>query len=170
MQKKWLVVSLALAALTAGAWLAQTRQASQASASGLWQLSFPDIAGQAQPLSQWRGEVLVLNFWATWCAPCREEMPDFAALRVQYRPHGVEFVGLAIDNPAPVAQFLQRLPVDYPILIGGGAAHTLARELGNPDGALPYTIVLDRNGNIVLTHRGRLARGTLDSTLRKIGA
>ncbi len=169
MQKKWLVIPLALAALLAGAWFAQTGQ-SAAPLSGLWQVSFPDASGRPQSLSQWRGQVLVVNFWATWCAPCREEMPDFAALRAQYRPHGVEFVGIAIDNPAQVAQFLQRLPVDYPILVGQGAAHTLARELGNASGALPYTIVIDRDGALVLTHLGRLPRGTLDATLRKIGA
>ncbi len=170
MPKKWLFVPLALAALTAGAWLAHSRQAAQAPLSALWQSSFPDLTGKPQPLAQWRGQVLVLNFWATWCAPCREEMPDFAALRAQYHGRGVEFVGLAIDNPANVGRFLQTLPVGYPILIGEGAAHGLTRALGNPAGALPYTIVIDRNGNIALAHLGRLPRGTLDSTLRKIGA
>jgi thiol-disulfide isomerase/thioredoxin len=121
-------------------------------------------------LSQWRGQVVVLNFWATWCAPCREEIPDFVALRTQYRPNGVEFIGIAIDNSASVEQFLQRLPVNYPILIGEGAAHRLARQLGNPSGALPYTIVLDRSGDVVLSHLGRLSRATLESALRKIGA
>jgi peroxiredoxin len=97
-------------------------------------------------------------------------MPDFAALRTQHHPRGVEFVGIAIDNSARVAQFLQRQPVNYPILIGEGAALALARELGNPSGALPYTIVLDRDGRIALSHQGRLPRATLDAALRKIGA
>ncbi|HRK77279.1 MAG TPA: TlpA disulfide reductase family protein [Thiobacillus sp.] len=168
------IVPLALAAMAAGIWLAQARHVPRTPAlpavAALWQLGFPDLQGQTQHLSQWRGQVVVLNFWASWCAPCREEMPDFAALREQYRPHGVEFLGIAIDNPANVAQFLRRLPVDYPILIGEGAAHSLARQLGNPGGALPYTIVLDRNGNIVLSHLGRLSRATLETTLRKIAA
>jgi thiol-disulfide isomerase/thioredoxin len=114
--------------------------------------------------------VLVLNFWASWCAPCREELPDFAALRAQFRPRGVEFVGLAIDNSANVAQFLQRQPVNYPILVGEGAASNLARQLGNPSGALPYTIVLDRDGNIVMKHLGRLPRATLEAALGKIAS
>ena len=168
------VIPLALAALAAGAWLAQTRYAPQVPAApavtALWQLGFPDSQGREQPLSQWRGQVVVLNFWASWCAPCREEMPDFVALRAQYRPQGVEFVGIAIDNSANVAQFLQQMPVNYPILIGEGAAHSLARQLGNPSGALPYTIVLDRDGNMVLSHLGRLPRATLEAALRKIGA
>jgi peroxiredoxin len=173
-KKRFYLIPLALAALAAGAWLAQTRYAPQAPAApalaALWQVGFPDSAGRQQPMSQWRGQVVVLNFWASWCAPCREEMPDFVDLRTQFKPSGVEFVGIAIDNPANVAQFLQRQPVNYPILIGEGAAHSLARQLGNPSGALPYTIVLDRDGSIVLSHLGRLPRATLESALRKIGS
>jgi thiol-disulfide isomerase/thioredoxin len=172
MQKKWLlVVPLALAALGAGVWLAQIRFAPKAPAApvvaAMWQLGFPDAQGKRQTLAQWRGQMLVLNFWASWCAPCREEMPDFVSLRAQYRPRGVEFVGVAVDNSANVAQFLQRQPVNYPILIGEGAAHNLARQLGNPSGALPYTIVLDRDGNILLSHVGRLPRATLEAALRR---
>ncbi len=162
------VIPLALAALSTGLWLAQKRYAPQAPAApvdALWQLSFPDLRGQPQPLSQWRGQVLVLNFWASWCAPCREEIPEFIALRTKHRAKGVEFVGIAIDNPTRIDQFLQRQPVNYPILIGEGAAHSLARQLGNPTGALPYTIVLDRDGNIVLAHLGRLPRAQLDAAL-----
>jgi thiol-disulfide isomerase/thioredoxin len=175
MQKKLLfIVPLALLALAAGAWLAQTRYAPQSPAApavaALWQIGFPDMHGHHQPMSQWRGQVLVLNFWASWCAPCREEMPDFVALRTQYRSKGVEFVGIAIDNSANVAQFLKQLTVDYPILIGEGAAHNLSRQLGNPSGALPFTIMLDRDGNIVMTHLGRLPRAKLEIELRKIGA
>ena len=175
MQKKWLYLApLALAALAGGVWLAQARYAPQAPAApavaALWQTGFPDDRGREQRLSQWRGQVVVLNFWASWCAPCREEMPDFAVLRTQFRPSGVEFVGIAIDNPASVSQFLQQMPVNYPILIGEGAAHSLARRLGNPGGALPYTIVLDRDGNIVLRHLGRLPRATLEAALNKLGA
>ncbi|MDP2029445.1 MAG: TlpA disulfide reductase family protein [Thiobacillus sp.] len=166
-------IPLALVALAAGIWLAQTRYAPQApafSSAALWQLSFPDAQGHPQRLSQWRGKVLVLNFWASWCAPCREEIPDFVALRAQYHSKGVEFVGLAIDNSANVTQFLQHQPVNYPILIGEGAANNLAQQLGNPSGALPYTIVLDRDGTIVMSHLGRLSRASLESALRKIGA
>ena len=174
MQKKALyLIPLALAALAAGAWMAHTRYAPQSPAApavdALWKLGFPDAQGKHQALSQWRGQVIVLNFWASWCAPCRDEIPDFVALRTLYRPKGVEFVGIAIDNSANVAQFLQQVTVNYPTLIGEGAAHSLVRQLGNPSGALPYTIVLDRDGKVVLSHLGRLPRATLETTLRKIG-
>ena len=166
-------IPLAILALVAGIWLAQTRYAPQAPAlpaAALWQLAYPDTQGRPQALSQWRGRVLVLNFWASWCAPCREEIPDFVALRTQYASKGVEFVGIAVDNQTNVAQFMQRQAVNYPILIGEGAANNLARQLGNPSGALPYTIVFDREGNIVLKHLGRLPRARLDAVLAKMSA
>jgi peroxiredoxin len=172
MQKKWFYFApLALIALTAGVWLAQRHHAPEPSAaSALWQLDFPDVQGTPQALSQWQGQVLVLNFWATWCAPCREEIPDFVALRAQHQSRGVEFVGIAADNAVNIARFLQHTSVNYPILIGEGAAIGLARHLGNPNAALPYTIVLDRDGNIVLNHLGRLPRATLETVLRDIDA
>lgn len=162
------LVTLAALAAGAGAWFAQTRHAPEAPAhAALWQIAYPDPQGLSQPLAQWRGRPLVLNFWASWCAPCREEMPDFDAVRAQYRPDGVEIVGIAIDTPAGVRAFLQKQPVAYPILIGEGAAHNLARQLGNAQGALPYTVVLDREGRVVLRHLGRLPRATLEAVLHK---
>lgn len=174
MKRNLLLIPLAAAALAAGVWLALTRYAPQPpeapAIAALWQLGFPDLQGQPQLLSQWRGQVVVLNFWASWCAPCREEMPDFVALHTRHQQNGVEFVGIAIDNADNVAQFLQKQSVNYPILIGEGAAHSLTRQLGNTSGALPYTIVLDRDGNIALAHLGRLPRATLENVLIKLGA
>jgi thiol-disulfide isomerase/thioredoxin len=172
MRSKLLYLIPLTLALASGIWLAQTRQAEPppAAREALWQMSFPDVHGQRQPLSQWRGQVVVLNFWASWCAPCREEMPDFDAVRAQTRMKGVEFVGIAIDGAENVERFLARQPVGYPILVGGGDAHALARQLGNPEGALPYTVVVDRNGEVAFRHLGRLPRATLESALRNIGA
>ncbi|MFZ5573981.1 MAG: TlpA family protein disulfide reductase [Pseudomonadota bacterium] len=170
-RKSLILMPLAVAALAAGMWLAQARYAPQPPAAPVaaefWSLRFPDVTGQPQAMNQWRGRVVVLNFWASWCAPCREEMPDFAGLRDEYHAKGVEFVGIAIDSPGRVASFLRDYPVSYPILIGEGAATNLAERLGNPSGALPYTIVLDRDGRVVMHHLGRLHRGALDAVLRK---
>lgn len=168
-----LFLTLAVLAAGAGIWFAQSRSrpASENQAPlALWQIVYPDPRGMNQSLAQWRGKPLVLNFWASWCAPCREEMPDFEIVRTQYRPAGVEIVGIAVDTPANVHAFLQRQPVAYPILIGEGAAHNLARALGNPQGALPYTIVVDRDGQIVMRHLGRLPRAALETVLHKIGS
>lgn len=172
--KKVAYALVLVAALGAGVWFAQARYApaspERSAVDALWQLSFPDPAGRPQALSQWRGQIVVLNFWASWCAPCREEMPDFVALRAQHHAQGVEFVGIAIDNAANVAEFLKKQPVNYPILVGEGAAHSLARRLGDTRGALPYTIVLDRDGNVALTHLGRLPADTLRAKLAALGA
>ncbi len=175
MRKPWrIAIPLALAALAAGMWVAHLHFAPRApetqALTALWQLAYPDTQGHMQPLAQWRGDILVVNFWASWCAPCREEMPDFDALRRQYHAKGVEVVGIAVDTQANVQAFLKNRAVAYPILIGEGGAHALARQLGNPSGALPYTIMLDRDGNMALRHLGRLPRATLDAALRKIGA
>lgn len=168
----WPALAL-VAALGAGVWLSNARYAPHAPAEpavdALWSLEFPDPASRPQALAQWRGQVVVLNFWASWCAPCREEMPDFVELRERHHARGVEFVGIAIDNAANVADFLQKQPVNYPILIGEGAAHSLARQLGDTSGALPYTIVLDRDGKIALTHLGRLPADVLEAKLVELG-
>lgn len=171
-RKRVYALALLLPAFTAGIWFAYARYAPHAKdpAAEVWQASFPDLQGRPQPLAQWRGQVLVLNFWASWCAPCREEMPEFDALRTQLRGAGVEFVGIAIDNPANVARFLQRQPVSYPILIGEGPGHLLARQLGNASGGMPFTLVFDREGRVVLRYLGRLRHDTLDAALRQHGA
>ncbi len=173
MRSTWrYAVPIALVALAAGAWVAQRHFAPRPASlplAQLWQQNFPDAQGRLQSLAQWRGKVLVLNFWASWCAPCREEMPEFDALRTRYAQRGVEFVGIAVDQPPAIARFLARRPVSYPILIGEGAAHSLARELGNASGALPYTLVLDREGEVVLQHLGRLQRETLENALLQTG-
>lgn len=166
---KPLHVAGALAALAMGVAVAlwQTPAADPA-LDALWQQRFPNPEQQPQALAQWRGRPLVVNFWASWCVPCREEMPDFERLRARYRARGVEFVGIAIDRPENVAAFLQKTRVSYPILVGGGAAHRLSRELGNPHGGLPHTLVLDQNGKIVVNHLGRLGFDELDAILARV--
>lgn len=172
MPRFWLIaLPLVLAALAAGMWFARghyaPRSADAAALAALHQASYPDPQGRPQALSQWTGKLRVVNFWASWCAPCREEMPDFDDLARQYREQGVEFIGIAVDTQANVQAFLQNQPVSYPILIGEGGAHSLARALGNTSGALPYTLVLDPEGQVVKQHLGRLPRATLDAILRE---
>lgn len=165
-----LALPLALVSLAAGVWLAQRHFAPDTrdtvAVSALRAASYPDTQGHIQALEQWRHKRLVVNFWASWCAPCREEMPDLDDLARDYREKGVEFVGIAIDTPDNVRDFLHKHPVAYPILVGDGSAHTLARQLGNDTGALPYTLVIERDDTVSLRHLGRLSRETLDAHLR----
>jgi thiol-disulfide isomerase/thioredoxin len=131
-------------------------------------LVLPDLQGHQQALSQWRGKVLVVNFWATWCAPCREEMPEFVATQARDGPKGVQFVGIAVDDPDKVRAFAQEVKLNYPALIGGYGAIELSKTLGNELAALPFTIVVDREGRVAHTQLGPLKRSTLDGLLSRL--
>ena len=126
---------------------------------------FIDHQGRRQSVSQWRGKILVVNFWATWCAPCREEMPDFSRLQEKYSTRGVQFLGIAIESREKIAAYAARNAVSYPLLAGGHDAIALGRSLGNSVGGIPYTLVLGKNGEPLLTHTGRLPAAKLDSLL-----
>jgi thiol-disulfide isomerase/thioredoxin len=127
-----------------------------ADSAPLLALSLPDLDGTLQPLTQWRGKVLVVNFWATWCGPCREEMPEFVRAQREFGPKGLQFVGIAIDQRDKVALFAKEFGLNYPALIGGYDAMDIAKPLGNRLAGLPFTVVLDRQGRIVHTQLGPL--------------
>lgn len=122
--------------------------------TALLALALPDPTGRPQPMAQWRGKVLVVNFWATWCAPCREEMPDLVRAQEEYGAKGLQIVGIAVDNADKVQQFAKEIGLNYPALIGGYGAMDLSRDLGNSLVALPFTLVLDRQGKVAYTHLG----------------
>ena len=126
---------------------------------------FIDHQGHRQAVSQWRGKILVVNFWATWCAPCREEMPDFSRLQEKYSDRGVQFLGIAIESREKIAVYADRSTVSYPLLAGGHDAVELSRSLGNGVGGIPYTLVLGKSGEPLLSHTGRLPAAKLDSLL-----
>ena len=170
----WRAVALvALAAIVAaalGLYVGDARRSVPSlSSEALFALSLPDAAGQEQKLAQWRGKVLVVNFWATWCAPCREEMPQFVKTQAELGPRGLQFIGIAADDASKVKAFAQEIRLNYPALVGGFGAIDLSRTLGNTVMALPFTVVVDRAGNIVHTQLGPLApaklRSVLDRTL-----
>lgn len=127
-----------------------------------------DLGGQLQPLTQWRGRVLVINFWATWCTPCREEIPMFVRLQEKYRAQGLQFVGIAIDQPDKVQAFSREFSINYPILMGGLETVELSRQTGNRLGALPFTVVIDRNGKIAATQLGELKEARLDAMIHPL--
>jgi len=138
-------------------------------ATKLLALSLPDTSGQQQSLGQWRGKVVVVNFWATWCEPCRKEMPEFVRVQRELGPRGLQFVGIAVDQRDKVEQFAKELDLNYPALIGGYDVVDLSKSLGNQLSALPFTIVIDRHGNVAMTQLGPFKpdklRATVDSLL-----
>jgi thiol-disulfide isomerase/thioredoxin len=131
-------------------------------------LSLPDVAGREQALEQWRGKVLVVNFWATWCAPCREEIPDFVRLQDELGAKGLQFVGIAIDQADKVGQFQKEFSINYPLLIGGYGAIELSRALGNRLGALPFTALVGRDGDVAHVHMGPLKEAQLRALANKL--
>lgn len=123
------------------------------------------LDGATQTIEQWRGKVLVVNFWATWCAPCREEIPEFIRFQADYGPRGVQFVGIAVDTAARVAAYAKEFGINYPLLVGGLEAMELAREVGDRAGVLPFSLVIDRSGRIVATVVGILKPEKLEKML-----
>ena len=110
----------------------------------------------------------MVNFWATWCAPCREEIPGFVRLQERYGARGLQFVGIAIDQPDKVAEFAREFRINYPLLIGGLETMELLRQVGNRAGVLPYTLVIDRKGNLVSREPGGLKEARLESIIQPL--
>jgi thiol-disulfide isomerase/thioredoxin len=103
----------------------------------------------------------VLNFWATWCPPCLKEIPDFIDLQKQYADKGLQFIGIALEDKEPVAEYAAKTKINYPILSGGDNGIALAHQLGNSMDAVPYTLIVNRQGQIIYRHPGELSKEQL---------
>ena len=130
--------------------------------------SFPDLDGRKRSISEWGGRVLVCNFWATWCAPCREEIPLLMAARLRYGPDRVEIVGIAIDNAAKVREYAVNFKITYPILLADTDGLDLMRQLGNSAGGLPYSVFADPRGAIIQRKLGALKEAELEGFLASL--
>lgn len=175
-----LVTAVALASAGAGLYTSYATNANAAAPAAslsqtqrtalgkLLALDLPDAKGAQQPFSAWKGKVLVVNFWATWCPPCRKEIPAFSVLSRKYAGKGVQFVGISIDTAKNVASFQAKQAVDYPLVIGDPSLVQLTEELGNSAQGLPFTLVIDRGGNISLIKLGELSEQELDRKLAEL--
>lgn len=170
-QTRLTVVAVAIAAAVAGFLVGGRHDTGQAalrtpiSGAPLIALKLVDPAGNPATLADWKHEVLVVNFWATWCAPCREEMPEFSRVSESFASKGVQFVGIGVDTPQNVQRFAQETPVAYPLLIGAGDALQAASAVGNDLMALPFTAVLDRSRQVVQTKLGKMDRRELEDAI-----
>lgn len=130
--------------------------------------TLPDLQAQPQAFSQWNDKVVLLNFWATWCPPCRREMPDFIEVYEQYKVQDFVVIGVGIDDEKRIVDFVKQLEVSYPILVGGQTAMQVSRLYGNRSGALPYSILIDKNGIIRFRAGGLISKKKLLSQIKPL--
>jgi thiol-disulfide isomerase/thioredoxin len=160
--------AVGLAAGVVGALAGVLALQSRSGAAELLAAKFVDLEGRPHRLLDWRGRALLCNFWATWCAPCREEIPLLVAAKQQALASSVEFVGIAIDSADKIRQFAEMYKINYPLLVADATALNLLRGLGNRTGGLPYTVALDRNGALAERHLGALKEAELRQVLARL--
>lgn len=128
--------------------------------------SLLDASGRSHDLAQWKGKPLIVNFWATWCTPCVEEMPELSALQSEIASRNVQILGIGIDSAANIAEFSTKYNISYPLYVGGMSGTELSRQLGNPAGGLPFTVLIGRDGEVKKTYLGRLKMDVLRRDLK----
>ncbi|MDH5361066.1 MAG: TlpA family protein disulfide reductase [Gammaproteobacteria bacterium] len=145
-----LIISITLLAGTAGFYSQQYFE--QKAANHRPDFSLPDMDGKLRHIKEWDGQVILLNFWASWCPPCREELPDFVQLYDDYGDRGFVVVGVAIDKQQDIADFMDSVGVEYPVMISESEGIRISQAYGNRLGALPYSVIIDRDGQMVSSH------------------
>lgn len=148
--------------------IAPSAETARRGAETILAASLPDLQDTEQPLSQWLGKVMVINFWASWCEPCRKEIPEFIEFQEKFRSNGLVFVGIAVDQKERAAAFSKEIGINYPVLVGDLRAMALAEAAGNRQGALPFTVVIDRSGKIIGTKLGSLSPSKLESMVKPL--
>jgi thiol-disulfide isomerase/thioredoxin len=164
-RRRFLVAGVAAAAAAAGAGLAWWRHTptdtGSAALEPFWTSSFDTPQGQSLAMSGFRGKPLLINFWATWCPPCVDELPMIDAFYRQHAANSWQVIGLAIDQPSAVRTFLARTPVSFPVGLAGMEGTELVKSLGNTSGGLPFSVVVSARGAVLHRRMGRLTEAEL---------
>lgn len=173
--KNFLMLILAVLALIAGFWTAKALHAPEETpvtlsygGGSMINFSLLELDGKMHALEEWRGKVIVLNFWATWCPPCREEIPLLIDLQKKYGAAGLQVIGVAIDNKTAVMRYRQSAGMNYPILMGDDDTLQLLARYGNSSGSLPFNVVIDRSGSIVVRKLGPFTDIELENLLKPL--
>lgn len=138
---------------------AATKITAQSPGSAVAQLlaqTLPDAQGQPQSLSKWQGKALVVNFWAPWCPPCVQEMPELSALHTEMAAKNIHVIGIGIDTQAHITEFAGKYKISYPLYVAGMGGTELERQMGNPSGGLPFTVLIGADGQIRKTYLGTI--------------
>jgi len=170
-RRTWLyggVAAVAAAAGVGGAWWRHRVDGDSALDAAFWTLRFDRPEGGELALQAHRGKPLLINFWATWCPPCVEELPMIDRFFRDHAANGWQVVGLAIDQPSAVRRFLERTPVSFPNGLAGLQGTDLVKRLGNPGGGLPFTLVVDAGGSVAARKIGKLEPADLQAWNRAI--
>ncbi len=130
--------------------------------------NMPDRYNKTRSIKEWDGKIILLNFWATWCPPCRKEMPAFIELQKKYGAKGFQVIGVALDEVAQVNVFANEIGVNYPLLVGSLNAAEISRAYGNSGGQLPYTVFINRKGELVAVKRGEISKQQTERIIRKL--
>lgn len=144
------------------------KKLSALSTQAFFSATLPNENGVKQALNQYQSKIIVLNFWATWCPPCRDEMPELSQLHLDYQNKNVVVVGIGIDEIEAVKTFIQSNTVSYPLLVSEDEGVALNSGLGNTDGVLPYTVVIDSHGHVQDTFYGRLNMKLLTASIERL--
>jgi thiol-disulfide isomerase/thioredoxin len=146
-----------------------TTQASATSAhpavTNLYAQTLNDLSGKPQALAQWKGKPLLVNFWATWCGPCVQEMPELSALANEEAGKRFNVIGLGIDSPSAMSEFAAKHNIKYPLYVGGMGGTELSRGFGNTNGGLPFTVLIGADGQVKKTYLGKLKFDELKADL-----
>lgn len=141
--------------------------AADTAVGALMQTTLPDASGTQRKLTEWQDKTLVVNFWATWCPPCVDEMPELVELQNDMASRNVQVLGIGIDSPSNIRQFSDKHRITYPLLVAGMEGTELSRQFGNQAGGLPFTVLIGSDGRVRKTYIGRLdlskLRADLDS-------
>ena len=127
--------------------------------------NLPDSSGKPHDIAEWRGKILIINFWATWCPPCKKEIPEFITLQNQYSAQGLQFIGVALEDKESVREYMNTVKINYPVLIAEDQGIALAFKLGNVSGTVPFTVVVDQNGQIIYRHQGNFSKDQILSVI-----